>query len=54
MLKELRNEGNIVKICKIGNATVKICDDECKDKTNEDVQAILERIRSIGIRAVKK
>ena len=30
--------------CKIGNTNVKIADDYCRDKTPEDVNAILKRI----------
>ena len=37
-------QGNIVKEFKIGNTTVKIADDYCRDKTPEDVQKILDRI----------
>ena len=39
-------EGNVVKDFKIGNTRIKICDDYCRDKTPEDVQAILDRIAS--------
>jgi len=37
-------EGNVVKSYKIGNTRIKICDDYCRDKTPEEVDAILKRI----------
>ena len=37
-------EGNVVKDFKIGRTRIKICDDYCRDKTPEAVQAILDRI----------
>lgn len=36
--------GNIVKSFKIGNTSLKICDDYCRSKTPEEVQVILNRI----------
>jgi hypothetical protein len=32
---------------------VKICDDACKNKTDEEVEIILEKAKSIGFQAVK-
>ncbi|MGB3926029.1 MAG: hypothetical protein GX041_06760 [Clostridiales bacterium] len=46
--------GNIVKTYKFGTTAVKICDNVYKQKTNEDVQEILKKIKSIGIKAVIK
>lgn len=42
--------GNVVQEFTIGNTRVKICDDFCRDRTPEDVDAILARIakRAIG------
>ncbi len=39
--------GHVVKEWKIGNTTVRICDDYCRDKTPEEVDAILRRIADI-------
>ncbi len=35
---------NIVKEFKVGNTTIRIADNYCRDKTPEDVQRILQRI----------
>ena len=35
---------NLAKEFKIGNTLIRIFDDYCRDKTPEDVQAILDRI----------
>ncbi len=37
-------EGNVVRNFKIGNTRVIICDDYCRDKTPDEVNAILARI----------
>ena len=37
-------QGNVVMELKAGNARIKICDDHCRDKTPEEVKAILTRI----------
>lgn len=42
------DEGHVVEEFKIGNTKIKICDDYCKDKTPEDVEAILKRIAQIA------
>lgn len=39
--------GHVVKDFYIGNTHVRICDDYCRDKTPEEVQAILDRIAKI-------
>lgn len=44
--------GNIVETYKIGNTTIKICDDTCKNKTPEDIQAILKRITYIRLQSL--
>lgn len=36
--------GNVVEEFTIGNTKVRICDDYCRDKTSEEVDAILESI----------
>ena len=36
--------GNVVEEFKIGNTKVRICDDYCRDKTPEEVDAILKSI----------
>lgn len=42
------DEGHVVEEFKIGNTRIKICDDYCRDKTPEDVEAILKRIAQIA------
>jgi hypothetical protein len=39
-----RKENNVVEEFKLGNTTVKICDDYCRNTTPADVDAILARI----------
>lgn len=36
--------GNVVEEFMIGNTKVRICDDYCRDKTPEEVDAILKNI----------
>ena len=38
------NAGHCVREMKVGNTRIKICDDCCRDKTPDEVRAILERI----------
>ena len=40
--------GHVVEEFTIGNTRIKICDDYCRDKTPEDVKAILKRIAQIA------
>lgn len=40
--------GHIVKEYYDGNTHIIICDDYCRDKTPEDVEAILDRIAEIA------
>ena len=42
-------EGNVVKDFYIGHTHIKICDDSCRDKTPEQVEAILARIARIAL-----
>jgi len=42
------DEGHVVEELKIGNTRIKICDDYCRDKTSEEVEAILARIARIA------
>lgn len=44
----------IVETYKISNTTIKICDDAYKNKTSEDIQAILKRITHIRLQAIYK
>lgn len=37
-------KGNVVEEFKLGNTTVKICDDYCRNRLDVDVEAILNRI----------
>ena len=41
--------GHVVEEFYIGPTHVRICDDYCRGKTREDVQAILDRIAEITI-----
>lgn len=41
--------GNVVKEFNIGNTRIKICDDYCKEKNTQDVEAILLRIAQMAI-----
>lgn len=45
---------NIVETYKINNTTIKICDDAYKNKTSEDIQAILKRITHIRLQSIYK
>ena len=38
------NAGHCVREMKVGNTRIRICDDCCRDKTPDEVNAILERI----------
>mgnify|MGYP000052732980 CR=1 FL=1 len=44
----------LVEEYKIGNTTIKIYDDAYKDKTQEDIDRILERIAHIAKNALYK
>lgn len=41
-------EGNVVEVFKLGNTTIKICDDAYRDRTEEDIQRSLEIIAQIA------
>jgi hypothetical protein len=41
-------EGNVVETFKLGNTTIKICDDAYRGKTKEEINAILARIAILG------
>lgn len=43
-----------VKEFMIGNTNIRIFDDQCKDKTSEDVQKILDRIAMIVIDSISE
>lgn len=45
--------GNIVEEYKIGNTTIKICDEAYRDKTPEDIKRILERITIVAWKCVR-
>lgn len=40
-------EGNVVEIFKLGNTTIKICDDAYRNRTEEDIQRSLKNIAQI-------
>lgn len=46
------DEGHVVEEFKIGNTQIKICDDYCRDKTPEEVDAILARIARTAQRSL--
>ncbi len=41
--------GHVVEDFYIGNTHIRICDDYCRDKTDEDVQKILNRISDMAL-----
>lgn len=43
------DEGHVVEEFYIGNTHIRICDDYCRDKTPEEVEAILKRIADITL-----
>lgn len=46
-------EGKIVKVVKSGGVTMYFHDDYCRNKTPEEVEAILDRIAAIAFPALK-
>jgi len=48
------DEGNVVMEKKIGNSRVMICDDYCRDRTPEEVDAILKRIAKRALEAFNR
>ena len=44
-------KGHVVKEFMLGNTHVKICDDYCRDRTPDEVKAILDRIADNALRA---
>lgn len=46
-------DGKIVKVIKSGEVTLVFHDDRCKDKTEEEVKAILDRIAAIALPGLK-
>ena len=42
-------EGKIVEVIKMGETTMVFHDDFCRDKTQEEIQAILDRIAAIAL-----
>gem|GEM_PF-1422557 len=44
--------GNIVEDFKIGNTHIIICDDYCRDKTEEDKQMAIKRMEVIAANAI--
>lgn len=47
-------EGNLVEEFMIGNTKIKIYDGSYRDKTPEEIDAIIKRIENIGRRALYK
>ena len=50
MRRGLEENSNIVQEFKLGNASIKFADNYCRDKTQEDIDAILERIAKIALK----
>ena len=46
--------GNVVEIHKIGNTTCYICDDCCRDKSKEGIDAIIRKISYKAQRALSE
>lgn len=44
-----RKDWNVVEEYKVGNTTVKICDNCCRDKTPEDIKLIIQNIARIAL-----
>ena len=44
-----RKDWNVVEEYKVGNTTVKICDNCCRDKTPEDIDKIIKNIARIAL-----
>ena len=44
-----RKDWNVVEEYKVGNTTVKICDNCCRDKTPEDEKKIIQNIARIAL-----
>ena len=40
----MNEKNNIVEVIRIGNTNIKICDDYCRDKSNDDIESILKKI----------
>ena len=47
-LKDVK-QGNVVKELIIGSASVRFCDDCCRNKTKEEIEVILEKIGEIYV-----
>ena len=47
------SQGHVVKDFMIGRTRIMICDDYCRDKTPEEVQAILDRVARNALRAFR-
>ena len=43
--------GNVVRELRIGNTLIQVCDDACRNRTQEDVRHILDRCAEIAGRA---
>lgn len=44
--------GNIVEDFKVGNTHIMICDDDCRDKTEEDKKRAIKRMETIAANAI--
>jgi hypothetical protein len=45
--------GNVVQEYKIGNTTIKMCDDAYRNRTPAEIERTLERITAIGWKIVR-
>ena len=39
----MNEKNNVVEVIKIGNTNIKICDDYCRDKSDDDIERILKK-----------
>ena len=46
--------GHVVKEFMLGDTKIQICDDYCRDKTQEEIDEILERIGDIYLRDLRQ
>lgn len=53
MVTQVPMEGHVVREMMIGNTRCKICDDYCRDKTEADVEKILNRIARSALLAFR-
>lgn len=48
--KNRLEEGHVVMEFMVGNTQIQICDDYCRNRTQEEVQAILDNVARVATR----